>query len=85
METVLNKFRLKFWKRTCGNAFSVWRSGAFALVSETVEEVQKETQKVIEEHQNKKAVFKQTNEVRSERIIKKNNLRNLFHSWKNVT
>ena len=32
-ESVLERFRMKFWKRTCGNAFSVWKSGAYSMVS----------------------------------------------------
>ena len=84
-EDVLNRFRLKFWKRTCGNAFSVWRSGAFSLVSQVIEEVDSETQNVIEDHQNKKTLFKEVNEVRSERHLNKQGLRNLFQSWRNVT
>lgn len=77
-EDVLNRFRLKFYKRTCGNAFSIWRSGAFSMVSTTIEEVDSQTQHVIEEHQNKKAVFKEVNQERSGKLIQKNNLRNLL-------
>ena len=81
---VLNKFRLKFWKRTCGNAVSVWRSGAFAMVSQVTEEVESETAKIVEEHQDRKTVFKEVNEARSERHIGRQGLRNLFQSWMNV-
>ena len=83
-ECVLNMFRLKFWKRTCGNAFSVWRSGAFSTVTQVIEEVDSETQRMVEEHQDKKALFKEVNEARSERHIVKHNIRNIFQSWRNV-
>eukprot|EP00347_Sterkiella_histriomuscorum_P005910 403354803 len=85
MSEKLNRFRMKFWKRTCGNAFSVWRSGQFKMITSTLEEVESETNQTIQDYENKKAVFKETNQNRSERIIKKHNLRNLFQGWKNVT
>lgn len=78
MEKTLEKFRMKFWKRTCGNAFSVWRSGGFATVSSTIVEVTEETNQVVEDHEQKKAVFKQVNKERSERLIKKHQLHNLW-------
>jgi DNA polymerase III alpha subunit (gram-positive type) len=34
---VLNKFRVKFWKRNCMNAFSTWRSGVFKTVFQEIE------------------------------------------------
>jgi hypothetical protein len=43
LSNVLNRFRIKFYKRVCGNAFSVWRSGAFKAVFETIEETLEET------------------------------------------
>lgn len=38
VDTVMNRFRLKFWKRTCGNAFSNWRGSVFNHVVTTFEE-----------------------------------------------
>lgn len=43
MSTKLNRFRQKFWKRTCGNAFSIWRSGQFAMATSTMEEIENST------------------------------------------
>ena len=49
-ETVLERFRLKFWKRTCGSAFSQWRSGGFALTVTEFEEAHAELVEKTEEH-----------------------------------
>jgi hypothetical protein len=46
MKTTLERFRMKFWKRTCGNAISVWRSGAYTSLNQIVEEVESETNAV---------------------------------------
>jgi len=48
---VLNRFRIKFWKRTCGNAFSNWRAGTFKTVFSTIEETINETNQKIEDHE----------------------------------
>ena len=71
---VLQRFRQKFWKSTCGNAFSQWRSGIFAATVMEIEELTNETNQQNEEYQNKKALFKEVNQNRSAKIIGKNSL-----------
>lgn len=46
--SVLEKFRMKFWKRTCGNAFSKWRSGLYMVMTEMIEDLSNETNVVVE-------------------------------------
>lgn len=84
MSSVLNKFRLKFWKRTCGNAFSTWRSGGFKVVTITTEEVVQETNLVIENHNAVVQKRKDVNAVKSEKRLAKSNLANIWKTWVTV-
>jgi hypothetical protein len=68
---VLNKFRVKFWKRTCMNAFSTWRSGVFKTVFEEVEATVQETNQKIEEHANKVGTRKDVNCTKSGKVLNK--------------
>lgn len=83
-QTVLERFRMKFWKRTCGNAFSNWKAGAFSIITGNIQDVDSDTVQTISIYEQKKALFKEVNANRAERILCKHNLRNLFQSWKNV-
>jgi len=38
MKMVLNRFRLKFWKRNCANAISVWKASTFNMAFTSLEE-----------------------------------------------
>jgi hypothetical protein len=81
---VLNKFRTKFHKRVFLNAFSVWKSGAFKQVFQTVEETIEETNQKIQDHEEKKQLRKDVNSNKAGRVMKNQSLRNLFYGWKNV-
>jgi hypothetical protein len=50
----------------------------FATVSSTIQEVDTETAQTIASHEEKKALFKEVNANRAERLLGKHNLRNLF-------
>ena len=49
MATVLEKFRVKFWKRNCSNALSKWRSGVYMVMTEMIDDLSNETNAVIED------------------------------------
>ena len=84
MSTVMDRFRMKFWKRTCGNAFSTWRAGLFKTMVMTIEETCQEENKLIEEHQDRRIKAKEANSGRSDQQIRQNKLRGIFTGWKNV-
>jgi hypothetical protein len=68
----------------CGNAFSVWRSGAFKTVFQTIEETVEETNQKMEEHDQRKNVVKDNNCNKASKKIVGHNTRNVFSAWRNV-
>ena len=84
MSNVLERFRMKFWKRTCGNAFSVWRSGIYNVMNGMINELDAQRNVALQSKSNVREQIKDHNAMRALRIIRKSVLGDFYQGWRNV-
>ena len=80
----MNRFRAKFWKRTCGNAFSTWRSGAFKMAVEEIQGTTDVVNEKLEKHSEVVRKRKDANIVKALKVMGNQNMRNMFAGWRNT-